>query len=114
MLQLTRAVLYFGLQQQSKVEKLNSESRLRNLIACAPSPRGPYSPSALLNSMSRTPPGLGRCISGTSGDMVARPSHRLEKRSGRAVGTGIKGSQFHQVERSQVFEILIGGDGVRT
>jgi hypothetical protein len=32
-------------------------------------------------------PALGRCISGTSGDMVARPGHRLEKRSGRAVGT---------------------------
>jgi hypothetical protein len=31
---------------------------------------------------------------------------------GRGVGTGIKGSQFHQDERTQVFEILIGGDVV--
>jgi hypothetical protein len=33
---------------------------------------------------------------------------------GQAVGTGIKGSQFHQVERNEVFEIVIGGDAVRT
>lgn len=31
-----------------------------------------------------------------------------------AVSTILKGSQFHQVERSQILTILIGGDAVRT
>jgi hypothetical protein len=32
----------------------------------------------------------------------------------KAVSTSLKGSQFHQAKRSQVVEILIGGDAVRT
>jgi hypothetical protein len=55
--------------------------------------------SHMANPAMYAPPGGGK------GCWGGRPSsYRSPSCSSQGLGTGIKGSQFHQVERSQVFE----------